>query len=98
MANGRVVHLKREPYDVLIARPSKWGNLFTFRPSKLAQFVVATREEAIESYEAWLLDRPDLLAALPELAGKTLGCWCAPKACHGHVLLDYAEGRKSVPS
>lgn len=97
--SGRVVHLKRETYDVLIARPSKWGNPFTFRPSKFADTImVATREEAIERYEAWLLEQPDLLAALPELEGKTLGCWCAPKACHGHVLLDYAEGRKAVTS
>ena len=35
-------------------------------------------------------EQPELLAALPELAGKTLGCWCAPKACHGDVLARLA--------
>jgi hypothetical protein len=27
------------------------------------------------------------MAALPELKGKVLGCWCAPSACHGDVLM-----------
>jgi hypothetical protein len=28
------------------------------------------------------------MAALPELRGKVLGCWCAPAACHGDVLAE----------
>ena len=24
---------------------------------------------------------------LPELKGKSLGCWCKPEACHGDVLV-----------
>ncbi|QXV62920.1 hypothetical protein CVV72_10730 [Amycolatopsis sp. TNS106] len=31
------------------------------------------------------------MARLPELCGKTLGCYCAPKPCHGDVLKRYAE-------
>lgn len=27
------------------------------------------------------------MAALSELKGKTLGCWCKPNPCHGDVLL-----------
>ena len=33
----------------------------------------------------------DLMKALPELQGKTLGCWCKPKACHGDVLVRLIE-------
>jgi len=29
-------------------------------------------------------------AALHELEGKTLGCWCPPRACHGDVLARLA--------
>ena len=47
--------------------------------------------EVIARYERWLVAQPELLAALPELAGKTLGCWCAPKACHGEVLARLAS-------
>ena len=30
------------------------------------------------------------MAALPELRGKDLVCWCAPLACHGDLLLRLA--------
>jgi hypothetical protein len=34
------------------------------------------------------------LNAIPELAGKTLGCWCKKKptdVCHGDVLVELVE-------
>jgi hypothetical protein len=30
------------------------------------------------------------MAALPELRGKDLVCWCAPLACHGDLILRLA--------
>ena len=90
-AATRVVHCKREPFDVYIGRPSKWGNPFSHKHGTLARFKVATREEAVARYEQWLLSQPQLLAALPELRSKTLGCWCHPRACHGHVLARLAD-------
>ena len=89
---GRVVHCKRSPYDVYIGRPSKWGNPFShLAPDRtIAEFRVASRQEAIARYEEWLLGQPELVAALPELRGKVLGCWCAPKPCHGEVLVRLA--------
>ncbi len=77
----RVVHCKKEPYDVYIGRSSKWGNPFR----------KGTRRELVEQYKAWVVRQPDLMAALPELKGKTLGCWCKPKPCHGDVLAELAE-------
>jgi uncharacterized protein DUF4326 len=88
---GRVVHCKRESYDVYIGRPSPWGNPFSHLSGTQARWHVASREEAIQAYAEWIKAQPELLAALPELRGKTLGCWCAPKACHGDVLLAMAE-------
>lgn len=29
-----------------------------------------------------------LMKSLPELKGKTLGCWCKPYPCHGDVLVE----------
>lgn len=75
----RVVHCKREPYDVYIGRPSKWGNPFAIGRD-------GTREDVIRKYEEWITNHPELMAAIHELAGQTLGCWCAPQACHGDVL------------
>jgi hypothetical protein len=82
----RVVHCKREKHDVYIGRPSKWGNPFVVGKD-------GTRAQVIEKYSAWLLTQPALLAAVPELKGKTLGCWCSPQACHGDVLVRLADER-----
>lgn len=80
-----VVHCKKAAYDIYIGRPSKWGNPF-------AVGIDGTRAEVIEKYREWIMAQPHLLAALPELRGKTLGCWCRPAACHGDVLQELAEG------
>ena len=39
----------------------------------------------------WLRLQPDLMAALHELVGRDLVCWCAPLPCHGSVLLRLLE-------
>jgi hypothetical protein len=93
----RVVHCKREPYDVYIGRPSKWGNPFSHKDGTLAQYKVDTREEAIEWYREWILTQPELLASLHELHGKTLGCWCHPLPCHGDVLVELIEQLDANP-
>lgn len=83
----KVVHCRRESYDIYIGRPSVWGNCFSHQEGTLARFKVDSRAKAIEKYEAHVRSSPELLRRLPELVGKRLGCWCAPKACHGDVLV-----------
>jgi uncharacterized protein DUF4326 len=83
LAHPLVVHCKRAPYDVYIGRGGKWGS-----PLKIG--VHGTREQVIDLYEQWLLNQPHLMAAISELTGNTLGCWCAPHACHGEVLTRLA--------
>jgi hypothetical protein len=64
--------------------PSKWGN----------PFVVGThgaRGECIALYEGWLRENTALFAALDELRGLVLGCWCAPRTCHGDLLARLAN-------
>lgn len=80
----RVVHLKKEPFDVLIDRRTRWGNPFVIGRD-------GDRAEVIAKYRTWLMSQPDLLADLPELCGKVLGCWCKPDACHGDVLAELAD-------
>lgn len=79
-----VVHCKHARHDVYIGRPSKWGNPFVIGRD-------STRADVIRKYEAWIHTQPHLLAALPELRSKTLGCWCSPAACHGDVLAQLAD-------
>jgi hypothetical protein len=84
-----IVHCKRDKYDVYIGRPSKWGNPYIIGKD-------GTRQEVIEKYRDYILTRPNLLASLPELEGKILGCWCSPKPCHGEVLLELLKRGKAV--
>jgi hypothetical protein len=66
---------------VYIGRPTKWGNTFEIDKD-------GTREEVVAKYEKWLRNNPKLLEeAKSELRGKDLICWCAPRPCHGDVLL-----------
>ena len=69
-----------------IGRPSKWGNPFEIGKD-------GDRAEVIQKYREWVATQPNLMAALPELRGKVLGCWCAPKACHGDVLVSLANDK-----
>lgn len=89
----KVVHLKKEPYDVYIGRPSKWGNPFSHLNGTLAKFKVNSREEAVEAYRNWITkgEGQYLLKDLHELQGKIIACWCAPLACHGDVLAELAD-------
>lgn len=80
----QVVHCKHAPYEVYIGRPSKWGNPFVIGRD-------GVREQVIAKYRAWVVEQPELMAALPELRGKVLGCWCAPDACHGDVLVELSN-------
>lgn len=70
------------PGYVYIGRGTEWGN-----PYKVIPHGKYTREEAITMYEAYIKTQPQLLALLPTLKGKTLGCYCYPLACHGDTLV-----------
>jgi hypothetical protein len=82
----RVVHFQREPYDVYIGRPGPWGNPFGDLP----------RSQAIKSFKNWIMyddDAQHLRDELHTLEGKTLGCWCKPKACHGDILVELVNNK-----
>jgi hypothetical protein len=96
MFNTVVINLRNERHGdnfVYIGRGSKWGNPYTHIKGKTkAQFLVKNREEAIDKYEEWIRNQPDLLKDLHELKGKRLGCYCRPyNKCHGDVLCDLIE-------
>jgi len=83
---NKVIHCKKESYDVYIGRPSKWGNPFVIGKD-------GDREEVVKKYSDWILQQPQLLDDLEELRDKILGCWCAPNLCHGDVLINLLEGK-----
>jgi len=88
-ANGEMV----QACDVYIGGPisnerwtllgSKWESPYFLNGG--------TAQTALPKYEEYVRSCPDLVAALPELEGKTLGCWCKPRPCHGDVLVMLLE-------
>lgn len=68
-----------------IDRKSRWGNPFVLDDD-------GDRDTVIASYaEHYLPHKPSLLATVGSLSGKALGCWCAPAACHGDVLVGLVQ-------
>lgn len=96
-AARRVFHYKREGdrVDVYIGRPGPWGNPWRITGEEIPMLGSeghGNRAEVIDRYRAWIEAQPHLQRlARRELAGKRLGCWCAPKACHGDVLAELAN-------
>lgn len=69
---------------IYIGRPSKWGNPYVIGRD-------GSREDVIRKYEMYF-NASYLCHEVSELKGKDLVCWCSPEACHGDVLLKYANG------
>jgi hypothetical protein len=79
---------------------SKWAN--PFQPDKLTNTGAVlvkrdgSRAEVLRKYREWICEDPGaapLRAALPELRGRDLLCWCVPRWCHADVLLEMANRR-----
>ena len=99
----RVVHFKKDPYDIYIGRlPGGKFNKWAYPKELRNKFPKGTpRKVIIDAYEEYLLSNPELMADLHELKGKTLGCWCknkmsengkvTGKTCHGDILKKYAD-------
>lgn len=88
------VHCLKAPYEVYIGRGRGgiWGNPFSHKADTLAEYRVATRDEAVDKHMAWLRTQPELLSQLNELKGKTLGCFCeADERCHGDNLIQLID-------
>lgn len=84
------------PDAVYVGRPSKWGNPFEIgQADPIHPDVIMDRAWVVNRYQSWLTcsleAKPLFDAIVPELRGKDLVCWCAPKACHADVLLEVAN-------
>lgn len=79
----KVVHCKKSPYDVYIGRPSKWGNPFAVADHGRGVCIDLFEEDLNRRLIAGEITEDELL----ELDGKTLGCWCSPRPCHGDIYV-----------
>lgn len=92
-----------------IGRGNPLGNQWSHMDGTQAKFKVATREEAIMFYRAWLpaqvlgkneavIRELERLLALAIQGDLELKCYCAPKACHGDVVKEFLEYQlKKIP-
>ncbi len=83
----RVYNKNSEDYPrdaVYIGRPSIWGNPFVIGRE-------GDRDEVISEYRRYVLLSTHLMREIGNLAGKDLVCFCAPRPCHGDVLLELAN-------
>jgi hypothetical protein len=70
---------------VYIGRPSPYGNPFSIGED-------GTRSEVIEKYRLFVNKNPELQTLIQQnLRGKDLVCFCAPKPCHGDIILSIAN-------
>lgn len=84
---ARRAQIGTEAYDIWMARGpgSIWGNPFVIG-------IHGSRTEVIARYEEHVRSSPELMARLPELAGKRLGCFCRPEQrCHVDSLLHILD-------
>lgn len=102
MTETKVINLRKEKCDVKICRlpdntipaapnPGCFGNPFFLKnPDDDKE-----RAEVIRKYRNYfvekLLKEPEFKKAVLALKGKRLGCFCAPKPCHGDVIKLYLD-------
>jgi len=89
----KVVHCKKEKYDIYIGRPTLWGNPFIIGKD-------GNRDEVVEKFEYWVRNSNNDQAIfirnnIHNLYNKTLGCWCKPHACHGDILVKILNEYRS---
>lgn len=104
--NRKVEDHSQEPGNYPIYRPSILGNPYTHIKDKktLAMFVVKTRDEAIDRYDAYF-DRmykgnAPFKFLIDEIYEKYkrgedifLECYCKPERCHGDIIKEKMEKR-----
>ena len=82
------------PHQIYIGRPSKWGNPFRLRhEGERIRVIALYRTDLVYRLRTGRLTRADLA----ELDDRPLLCWCAPLACHGHVLQAAARWATTLP-
>ena len=97
-----VVNVRRDEYDVYIGRANKSiGEPESIFHNPFPISKVHTREEVIRMYEWHILklmdESKEFAEELLKLKYKRLGCWCAPKPCHGDVLVKILEELEIEP-
>lgn len=102
MAKTRVTNLHYEFYDVYIGRRGHGHDGYFGNPIKVGGVCsecgkIHERAGTIACFKAYFLRRvendPEFKRRVLALKGKRLGCFCAPSACHGNVIVEWIEAQ-----
>jgi len=77
----QVVNVRNSTHEIYIGLGSPWGNPYAN---------TMARNAAIKAYEKRLrrfMEDAGWRVELKALAGKTIGCHCAPQPCHGDIIV-----------
>lgn len=91
MPKTKVVNItKTKDFDVYIGRAGQghdgyFGN--PFRDEGRAKSIKLFKDYALRKIKT----DPEYKERIRELHGKTLGCFCKPRDCHGDVLAEIAD-------
>lgn len=90
MIDTVVVNMRTNAYDVAIDRSSPFGNPFHLKHE-------GERGTVLQQYREYFYKRvehdPEFRQRVLALRGKRLGCWCAPKLCHGMIIVEWLEAQ-----
>ena len=90
----RVVHVKRDHYDIYAGRPSVLGNPFKISEGRDRNGVIRDHKDWLEGRRFTDFQqgrRKKVLELIPSLKGKVLACWCKPQRCHCDTLARMAD-------
>jgi hypothetical protein len=102
-----VGHVKQDDIDVYVGRDNNGEGMFAndigergWLGNPFPLGAGFTREESVEKFKDVFLERlnddAEFAAAVADLSGKTLGCWCRSveeetPICHGDIIAHYAD-------
>jgi hypothetical protein len=84
---GRADYGNSDMKNTPVGEPGWLGNPYPKGDHGREKCIELFREDFVERLQA----DPEFRSAVENLQGKTLGCYCKPKACHGDVILEFLE-------
>lgn len=91
----QVVNLRTDRFDVYIGRTGHGRTGYFGNPFRVREHGQSALEQYRHYFAARILTDPEFKRRVLALEGKALGCFCKPGPCHGDVIVEWLESKKS---